>query len=610
MNMKLKRLILACLILSLFGITPRSSAQDGYPKTLNPADVLAEGVELVQRLPVVSFDIENRVLYYSDGTTWTAYPYPPDQPMFTGWSELSDGVFLLSSSASYDEGFAPAYNFTLYDSRSGVFTQPEAVCDVMKDQPGMGGWGFYRDSDNLIWLCSTETGKVSKPLPAALQPNLCGDIRNLMLPHPEESPDDKWLVFWDCNSPDFSLYSYEIATEKLTYLGTNKSSDGEDIEVERWVDNTHPVILGKKLGEPTHPYDVPVDSRTWYVADLTAVNSLQKIVTDPTQVGSLSVYYFDNPPRYEWVPGDLAITGSPPTAEECSRHIFDLRTLTLTVEKPLPDNCGMGVAVGDGTGDRLYRNVSDDNTGLATLIRFNFETGASRKLFTGKTAWIDSVSPGGQYAQLTLSEEQRSLPNRWFVDRQNKRTDLKTPDLRIVDMHTGRVAFETPLEIIEDSDGIHKWLTPDFQWASGSTFILADTQYDKRTDQGSETYRLVQLTGEGHTQRAISLSNSQLLTIQHPGILWVSSEDGTKAFWALADPVSKRFFPVTRAYTSAEYRAQEYSVDVRLRKDRLVEVTIIDEQRSDQNYDNYDLSQYHGFILHRWLVRVPGFSYF
>jgi hypothetical protein len=314
-----------------------------------------------------------------------------------------------------------------------------------------------------------------------------------------------------------------------------------------------------------------------------------------------SPLYFDNPPRYEWVPAELeraqlvpGFDGPPGDAgDSCSRHIFDLRTLTLTVQKPFPDNCGMGAAVGDGTGDRLYRNVHDDDPGLATLMRFNFETGASRKLFTGKIARVDSVSPGGQYAQLLIAQEDN-------IQFPPESVNLKSPGLSVLSLQTGQVIFETPV----GNQRTH--LTPGFRWVDVNSFILTDSQGGL-----SEAYRLVQLTGKGYTQHEISFFEYQRLTNQPPEFIWMFIDGGrlggpgTRTA-ILADPASKQTFWVTRALNADEYGEQEYSIDLRLQKDRLIEVTIKDAQRLGGMY--YPISA--NFTLHRWLVRIPAFYYF
>jgi hypothetical protein len=586
MNMKLKRLILACLILSLFGITPRSSAQDGYPKTLNPADVLAEGVELVQRLPILNADNDSRMFYYFDDTTWTASPYPSDMAWIEDWRQRTDGTFLLTS-LEFDQAFRGIHTYWLYDPKLIKITRPEMVCGIVRTLPGEGKWILYRQPDDQPYrLCFTETGQSTEPLPADIQPDSC-----LI----GASPDGKWFVLSDCKFGGFSLYSYEPATKKLVYLGTNPYGDDENVEIVRWVDNTRPVIFSQMF--------MNLSSRTLFAADVTKSNSLQVIASDIMQYDLPVAYYFDSPPRYEWIPYELGIIGAGTDDEEtkklfeagCSRHIFDLRTLTLTVQKRFPDNCGLGTAIGDGTGDRLYRNIHDDYT-LATLMRFNFETGASRKLFTGKIAWIDSVSPGGQYAQLLFTQGEL-LRDRWFLDKDMNRAELPSPSVYIMDLKTGGVVFETSLTPLMEGDFLPQWLTPELQWIDNQAFILTYTRYDKQADVVSKTYRLVQLTVKGYTQRDLSLAEFQILSNPVPAIVWMPDNSGNK-FAEQVDPVLRRIFPVTRALDP-----KQYEVKVHLRKDRLIEVTIEDAQRLSGMYQG-------NFTLHRWLVQIPGFSYF
>ena len=255
---------------------------------------------------------------------------------------------------------------------------------------------------------------------------------------PTLSPDKDWLVFPDCGifPQPISLYAYHLATNQLVYLGadTRRYLENDLVEVERWVDDTHPIV--QIYGTPT-PSDYDV-----FIADLTQTNSLKQIVAMESQ------WPLDGEDTLEWFPysqfGDHR--SAPYNPDDCRLHRFDLKTEKLTVLPVIPGVCG-GIPITDGSGDYLYRSVPRVETGMpktAELIRYNPLTGKSHDLFTGEIEWLQGFSPDGRYALLILDNNGKiEYPLDWEPD-QYPWDEVPSAWSAIFDLQTEKVIYTMP----------------------------------------------------------------------------------------------------------------------------------------------------------------------
>lgn len=305
-------------------------AQPEPPPVINPADVFASSVEVVETLPVLTYDNAARLLWYFDPVTmaWESFAYPD------GW-ESTDLVFidnerqaaLLRLNPEDNRDFS---NMLVLDMATGEFTPHEYVCGGVPKGRGPL-WVIYEQPDGENFLCNTATGETSPPLQLEVE----GEIQELC-PTPdtmlwgvfggqvEISPDGQWILFKTC--PEWSenveqnldkknyVFAYEVATQNVYFLGQlgETGKPAFTSEVVAWVDNTRPIFqvwMGEK--------------GVYYRAVLPTENSIEKL--------------FEEDSFYAWIdllqpPGKYVLTrtvgGEGDEDDTCTLQVYEYNLAT------------------------------------------------------------------------------------------------------------------------------------------------------------------------------------------------------------------------------------------------------------------------------------------
>lgn len=311
------------VLMSVWLTVSAAHAQDAEPPVIDPATIFAEGVEVVETLPMLTYDNTARLLWYFAPETnqWQSFLYPDDLDQIQDSERRSDGAYLLSN--TYYDGIAGALadKVWLFNPGEGAIERPQSVCNLVKALPGEGEWRLTQLEDGLYRLCNTETGQYSQPLPNDWQSQVqevCTAWPAMLEGVPVTSPTGNWVVFQKCpyenEASPYTLYSYDVASDEFHTLGTSQSY-ADYFQIGNWIDDTH-ILIRDGL-------DMSDGYRNVNVGDITRANSLEYIATQ----FAYQPRYFDNPPRIMWV------TTEPPYPSRMearktllSVHEYDLRT--------------------------------------------------------------------------------------------------------------------------------------------------------------------------------------------------------------------------------------------------------------------------------------------
>jgi hypothetical protein len=563
----MKRMVLALLVGGLVLVTGTIRAQGpDLPPVLDPRDVFTEAVEVVETLPILNVDNAARLAYYFDPSTnaWAAYPYPDGLLATKSFEARGDGTYLLG--APYVSAFSMPDEAWIFDPARGTFSHPQEACGQIQALAGEGKWRLYQFPGDGLWhLCFTETGEMLPPLPGDMQPDVgfSPDYRTSI------SPSGDWIVFV---VGGFAIYAYEVVSGSVHDLGALENYSGfyGGISVPRWADNTHPIIQGVIYHYNPEFYT--------YVADVTLPGSMRGIADGAPGI----VTYFDDPPRYEWVPGEHRLNSSVAEksgSDQCRIHAFFLETLEETVYPEIPNVCGLGTIVPDGSGDRLYRSVRELGTGTytytATLIRFNPETGQSSGLLTGPLVWLDDITADGHYAILLMGS---SVPyvSTYMNDLSLIIDQVPSPYLAIFDLSANRVEYEAQ----------GTWTTEDYfgsivEWAMDDTFLLTDN-----TRRESRLIRLGDYT-----------------VVETPTGYRFDKPNGYRVLVWEGTPGSAQGVGLRDARTGVEVSiikpviGEQRLVRLEWQGSDTLRVQVVDQRRSQDVV--------YPFVLGSWLVRVP-----
>ena len=356
-------------------------AQSGDSWPPHPEDLFAAGVEVHTVQPIV--DNEDRTLSLWKDDDWDVFLYPDDSAriMQNAIYQRPDSTWLI-----IEQKEDHSYHTWQLDPLSGAFELIPALCDsddYLNNITYRGPtsydhiWVYFSDSEHTQ-LCSPVTGHASSPLPSepiwgighwdwqSILPAPSPDGTRLILMGLVDPPEEKtWGVY-------YAVYSYEIATDTLLYLGT--VGDQTLVDFGKWVDNTHFTITVTDMPE-------------WsgcqiYVGDATQPESIE------FAAGMLRFYpqVLLDPPIVQKMDAVMKDGANP---SPCWLGIYDFQTMAYNTYDT-GDLCEYGVRIPDGSGDRLYRSGG--------VVRFNPITGHRRGLFTGEIEHIHSLSPGGSYA--------------------------------------------------------------------------------------------------------------------------------------------------------------------------------------------------------------------
>ncbi len=295
--------VIHMLVLGIFVLLSFShiKAQGEAPQSVDPKTIFASDVEVVETLPVLTYNNSTKVLWYFDPLKmdWTYYSYPADLDKIQDYKQRSNSTFLLSN--EFYKGIAGAIweNVWVFDPKEGSIKRTESVCNLVKALPGEGQWLFTQlPEDGQYRLCNNETGEQSKPLPEEIQSKIqrvCADSPYYSHGLPSISPDGKWIVFNTCNQsifPPYSIYAYNITSGKINQLGSDR---GDYLELTTWLSNSHILIrAGDFRTGGTHAI---------YVADVEKTQSYSPIAGqyafEPTIV--------HNPLRILWITEDISV---------------------------------------------------------------------------------------------------------------------------------------------------------------------------------------------------------------------------------------------------------------------------------------------------------------
>jgi hypothetical protein len=284
----------ACLF---FSLTVTTVAQDSGRPVIDPATVFAPGAEVVETLPVLSYDNDARLVSYFDPSVnqWQSYEYPSVLDQIQDYQHRSDGTYLLSN--KYYEGIAGAIweQVWLFDPVAETIERPTKICNLVQALPGERQWRLTKLDDELYHLCNTETGKYSEPLPDDLQTDIdevCFNGEGTGVP--ATSPDGNWVVFYSCygnfSPPVYTVYSYQVSEGIFNRVGS--TGFAQYISFSDWVDNLHPLIRAGMVFEGGN-HEV-------YVGDVTVADSLKQIADQY----AYKPRYFRNPDRLFWISFD------------------------------------------------------------------------------------------------------------------------------------------------------------------------------------------------------------------------------------------------------------------------------------------------------------------
>jgi hypothetical protein len=289
----MRRCVFLSLILLLGVIQPLHAQDDNLPPVLEPEDILVNTDLTVTKQPIVDLDYENYILYYFDADTnqWMAYPYPNEMRVQTPYviTPRSDGTFLINVGSGDPSYYAPdrIEYLWIFDPVEGRIYKPEEMCGTAHALPGEGYWlGYHNLETELFYLCNTETGQTSPPLPSD---DYCFLDQDMLV---ELTPDGEHLLAF-CGHSDFTAYSYDIEDDIFLTLGATEQ--GYDyVQLEDWLSDSRAVIYASEY--LANNYFV-----AYYVVDVDQTGSFELIAG-----GNGAFPMYDNG-RLEWIPSVTAL---------------------------------------------------------------------------------------------------------------------------------------------------------------------------------------------------------------------------------------------------------------------------------------------------------------
>jgi hypothetical protein len=357
----IRLLVLGVFVLLTFG---EAFAQGEPPQPINPKTIFAPSVEVVQTLPVFTYNNSTKVIWYFDPLKmeWTWYSYPADLDKIQDYKHQSNGTYLLSN--EYYKGIAGAIweNVWVFDPKDGSIKKAESICNLVKALPGEGQWLFTQFSeDGQYRLCNNETGEQSKPLPEEMQTKIqkvCTYFLDFSRGLPSTSPDGQWVVFNTCEKtlPHFAIYSYNTKSQKINNLGAENQSY---LELTKWADNQHILIRDGDVSTS--------GNHSIYIADVTMSQSLGEVSNqyafEPT--------ILDNPLRILWITSEF------PDPSDNSKVVklinkYDVSNQTSTVIARHPCDsitCEAGYVVWADKNITVFMNGYPLNTDYQAVIR-------------------------------------------------------------------------------------------------------------------------------------------------------------------------------------------------------------------------------------------------
>jgi hypothetical protein len=530
--MKPRNLII--LLVLIAAINPLRG-QDEAPWPPDPSEIFAEGVEILETRiieptsspqPSDLWDDERRELYVVDSETGErrAYPYPKNVVSVQWPQVLDDGSWLVPVKEIIpDTDRLKSWVWSL-DLISGAFSRYDWPCnpddDLYVQTILENPWVFTKDSlTGYVYLCETDTGRVSEPLPEGWDWGLEQPV--------SVSDEGRWLAFLACEADSICentrVFSYEIATGQLNILGAFASD--YRLRFSRWVDSQVLIVAGKMVEYANDVYDY-----SFYIVDAAQPDSLGYAFA----LSGVWSEYYDNPPRYEIVGN----TEGDPNGLRCFWTVYTIGTRELatydlgTLCKP---------EIGKVGEDAYYRDVPDYRSSSATLVRFNPITGERVDFFTGEIERVVWVSADEKYAELVLDSSGSVdiypyLP--W--DQWGTPTSAR---LAYVDLTTDTILFDIPA----GWTGTEGWAGP----LSGIVHLGENRFMGVVIDERSGSYASLFTLSDGEYVETHLLDNVELYSRERL-LFWV---DGThhSAGMSMYDVETEAITPVIKPFDSERY---------------------------------------------------------
>ncbi|MBC7871410.1 MAG: hypothetical protein H7Y09_11280, partial [Chitinophagaceae bacterium] len=167
----------------ILNFTSIRAQDETIPWSPDPIEIFAPGVEVVSievletsqqaeqtELEIV-VDTQNRVVHTYDATTEErrSYAYPANVELASRFSpEVKDHRTII-----FHTNYGAPKDDWLLNTDTGEFSRPELICSQYPAASGQGRWVIYDEPDSNApgYLCHTETGERTPPLPNELNGN-------------------------------------------------------------------------------------------------------------------------------------------------------------------------------------------------------------------------------------------------------------------------------------------------------------------------------------------------------------------------------------------------------------------------------------------------------
>ncbi|MBA3868177.1 MAG: WD40 repeat domain-containing protein [Anaerolineae bacterium] len=405
---------------SLLLLHPEARQAD-LPIPIDPKEIFtsSNAVKIVETLPLYVADQKQVSFYNYEKQQWFTYLYPKfplaQREIPTAYfTENPDGSYMLKvdyyipctdncevAGGEGDIDFTPPRAaFTRerwhFELTTGQFTPFETICgDYARAIKGEGEW-VVATSNSKLYLCNTETGQSSKPLPA-----IEGVSAPAILRYPALSADGHKLAFTFYYLT--SVWVYDFQQNKLIPLGSMSTSaifTPLDYPVIDWIDNERIVIEGA-----TNNYGG--DEYYLYAADASVEDNLELFYH--RFVPYLSK--LTNPTRFMWIGDSLEAESpeaTPDQTQECTFHEFNPLT-KKDMAYQIADVCSQGLIITDGSNDRLTLNYPHESNTPQSIIRFNRKTGFHQEIPVENLLGLGEVSPDGHYVVVSIDQGQQDF---------------------------------------------------------------------------------------------------------------------------------------------------------------------------------------------------------
>jgi hypothetical protein len=232
------------IILLLLLTSPIAAQDDESPfPVLDEAAIFADGVTVIERLPILNLD-NGVVNYYNPDTSeWEVYDYPAGvERLGLHYQERSDGTYLIISRSgnTAQMPYIDDKSVWIFSPENGVYEPAESICNLMKALPNEGRW-YITKIDDEYHLCHNETGQMSRSL-SGLRGIGFETVDCLIDEGISNSPDGKWLIFHNCYEQEhyygaqaFFVYGYDTEADEFTYLGLTDYT--QHTSVYRWIND-------------------------------------------------------------------------------------------------------------------------------------------------------------------------------------------------------------------------------------------------------------------------------------------------------------------------------------------------------------------------------------